>query len=223
MNEKLRGVKKNNQVYQILFFEDDVRVTDLAKTMRRGYVNWPLAVESKSTKITHLPSGMLCSPSYFERANNFTEAKAYIDYAVALLGEQLCNLDSNPSLQSKWLTILRKPYEAVVVSKNESPDKIVIDGVITIKGLKAKLDKTAKVVTLIVGADEITVDNKVLIKALNSIVDRAVCQFRVSNEYLETYKKNIEGNLFLANSGEYRCLTCEYESGIFNLREVVTP
>lgn len=122
LNENLKGVNKDRQIYEI---KPMVAIEKLSfdEFHEKGYVNWPLATTNSKywCTVTHLPTGL--SLGDIPHAETWKENKTVVDKLVSEIGvSELENITSgynNPEIVSKIKEILRT-QDFTVENKIES-------------------------------------------------------------------------------------------------------
>lgn len=215
MNEDLRDLNKNNTRYYI-FRVDNAK--DYEDVTRKGYVNWPFAIESGSTEVTHLPTGKLAARLY--QAKNFTEAKKLLDLVIPELqkieGADLETEEGMIEIGTRFLELCR---DAKIEEKTAEPGNDFITceyRMITgVTAIRRQFTKEGQFLIFDFPNQRIKIDKKTFNSFLTTLGSSAIIQLKeiVDKELITERLEQNRYRLKVVRREVHRCLKVEYQVG----------
>jgi hypothetical protein len=224
MNENLKGVKKNNVRFYV--YRVDGR-DDYESLTRKGYVNWPFAIQAGTTSLDHLPTS-LKAYSVLVHPRNFTDAKKHLDWMLPQLIEAAQKVNADLETEEGIVSI-KDLYFSLCQAKMPEEDTEPGNDFVTceygmITGFAAIRRNFTKEGTFLIfdfPDQQVKIDKKTFNSFLTSLGSSAIIKFNeVVDKELVTEKLNsykyANYRLEVVRKEVQKCLKVEYQVGGIN-------
>ena len=225
MNENLKGVKRSNIVWEIKLDPSDpdydtIKDNFESKT-RKGYVNYPLAVENSKyghCTITHLPTGVRLGDLI--GAKNFMGAKKLLNHMVGVCHTDLLMSVTVDNIHTaKYAELKDKLLNILIMDSDDIPSFTEAEPMVALLKEDYYVDELKKLIPIknavkvsIDGDNWVRVDGKIIRSFLAKLSnDYYISDIRINTSHLlETRKVNGSYQSLLVKSGQYDCLEMTY-------------